>query len=444
MPEANDNLKNLPPQNIDAEQAVLGAVLIDQCVMTQAKIKPEDFYKDAHRDLWDCMRTLHSKGEQIDLITVQPLFKQSKHYNNVGGISYAAHLVSLVPTAANFKAHEKLVMQSAQLRRVINACRTAQEKAYSLQDPDETITACINSLNAVRMNSGEVQAVPYRDIVSESFRVIESNYDAAQSGKLTGITFGFKGIDSLTNGAQPGWFYVIAARPGKGKTSLAMQSARAAAKSGRKAGVVSIEMDMAQLGMREISSESGVPLQHITSGNIYENDWTPMANASGVLSGLPVWAVFSAFTAEALERSMNYLVQVHGVEIVFVDYLQLLSVENYKGTREQEVSQISRMHKRKAKELHIPVIALAQLNRAVENRPDKKPTLADLRDSGSIEQDADVVAFIYHEECKCPREVPCLCGNRYRAWYLQRKGRMNGTGDVELQWDGRTTSFRDM
>lgn len=438
-------LQHLPPQNIEAEQMVLGACMIEpRAVLGMARVTAEDFYKSAHGRIYSAIRRVWDSREDVDLVTVCDAIQKNGGFGEVGGASYLATLVSLVPTAANFKSHEKLVIDAATRRRVIRACALAEKAAYDLEEPDRVIADCISALNAARMASVEESAMPYSRIINLGFEAIERNYETFSSGKLPGIPTGFAGIDQLTNGFQKNWFYVFAGRTGRGKTSLAMQMARAAAKSGRTVGVVSVEMDPEQLAIREISSESQVPIQRLASGRMLDADWAPVSAAAGTLSPLKIWGLFSAFTSEAVERGLNYLVQIHGCELVFVDYLQLLSIERHSGTREQEVSAISRMHKRKAKELHIPVVALAQLNRGIENRVDKKPALSDLRESGAIEQDADVVAFVHQDECKCDKAAHCFCGRRYTAWYLQRKGRMNATGDVELRWDGRTTTFRDV
>ena len=433
---------NTPPQNLDAEQCVLGAVLCDSTVLARARARAEDFYKDGHRVIWAAMRGMHERGEHIDLITLSATLERdaAEVFQKAGGVGYLSQLVSMVPTAAGFAAHETLVLEAAALRRIIDTARLMMQKGYDLQDSDGIITAGIAALNDVRGRAAG-QVVSYSDIITLGFEVIEKNYE--HRGTLSGITTGIPGIDKITNGYQPGWFYLLAARPGKGKTALAMLSARAGGKAGKRIGIVSLEMSAEQLALREISSEADVPLSRLLSGYLHDSDWEVLPQAAGALHPLPIKCVFTAFDASEVERAINYLVQVEKCAIIFLDYLQLISYKGHRGTREQMVSDISRMLKRQAKELHVPLVALAQLNRGLENRTDKRPGLADLRESGSLEQDADVVGFLHHEICKCPKEVPCLCGNRHKAWYIQGKGRMNPTGDVPLIWKGSTTTFRE-
>lgn len=438
----DENMKRLPPQNIEAEQMALGAMLIDaRGVLPGARIRQEDFYKTVHGKIYAAVRMVYERNDEVDVLTVSDALKRDGALDEVGGASYLSQLIGMTPTAANYQSHERLVINAAMARRVVNVCAEQMQKAYDGPDPEEIISECITLLNDARRHEAG-QIVPYSELITHGYELIEQNSE--DPGKLKGITTGFPGIDRLTNGLQRKWFYIFAGRTGKGKTALAMQMGRNAAKAGHKVGVISVEMDPEQLALREISAESGVGLSRLLSGALGHDDWDRLPTAAGALHPLPIWCAFSAFTAQDVERTMNRFAQIHGCDMIIVDYLQLLSIEGHDGTREQEVSKISRMHKRKAKELGVAMIALAQLNRGVEARQDKRPGLHDLRESGSLEQDADVVAFVHQDECKCPREAPCLCGARYRAWYLQRKGRMNGTGDVELRWDGRTTSFRDV
>lgn len=439
--------QKLMPQELEAEQALLGACLIEHAALKSARIAPEDFYRTAHRVIFEAFLSVDAAGLDLDLVTAAAELRKDEYAKKLpkdfGAGSYLSALVSQVPTAANFRAHERLVIDAAQRRAVIHAAADAQQAAYDGAAPNETIAAAVSRLNDIRDRRSDIVSVPYRKLVLDGHEAIERNFQAAREGRLVGIPTGFPGIDRLTNGFQP-WFYVLAGRTGKGKTSLAMQMARAAGKAGHPAGIISIEMDAEQLAVREISSESRVPLKRLISGRVWDQDWPEIAEACGRLADLPIRAVFSAFHADSVETAIDHLVQAHGCRIVFVDYLQLLSIRDHTGTREQEVSKISHMHKQKAKQHRTPIVALAQLNRAVETRQDKRPVLSDLRESGSLEQDADVVAFVHQDECKCPMTVECFCGNRHRAWYLQRKGRMNGTGDVPLEWDGKTTTFTDI
>lgn len=440
------NIQALPPQDIEAEQAVLGAVLVDSRLsIGRSVLRPEDFYKTSHRAIWAAMQRLRDRREEIDLVTLTAELRKGgpkEDLEAAGGASYLSALVSQVPSGANFDAHERIVLNMSQLRSALYAAMDAQRDVYAHPDPDTLISGFIARLNGIRrMAPGEI--VPYREIIDRGYRSIEER--SKNPGKLTGIPTGFHGIDRMTNGWQKGWKYVVAGRPGMGKTALAMQMARAAAASGYPVGVISLEMTDEQLALRDISAESGVPLSRLLAGTVHGEDWDLLPRAAARLYGLPIHCAFSAYNAEAEARIIDDLVLRHGARALFIDYLQLQKILKHLGNREQEVAAISGMHKRKAKEHKIPVIELSQLNREVERRSTRKPTLSDLRESGSIEQDADFVGFIWGEECKCPKSVGCSCGNRHRRYFSGAKGRMNEIGDVELAWnEQKTVSFREV
>lgn len=439
----NTELKYLPPQEIEAEQWVLGACLLDPAhTIGTCQVRPEDFYKTAHRKIFAEMVAMRERSEDVDIITMGAALKGAQEFEALGGpVSYMAYLLGMTPTSANIRSHEQIVINAAIRRQVVRIATEAREKAYLPGNADSIISECIASLNDVRQrNTAEIMA--YRDVAKLGYAEIERRSE--NPGRLHGITTGLRDVDALTHGLKAGYLYYFAGQTGSGKTSFGMQIARAAAKAGHKIGVVSIEMSPEQLALRDIASESQVPLTRLLMGSLHEDDWNPITMSAGVLAGLPIWCAFSAFYAADVERSMQHLVQMYGCELLLVDYLQLMTIRDFSGTREQEVSTCSRMMKRNAKQLNVPVVALAQLNRSAAGRQDKRPLLSDLRESGALEQDADVVGFIHRDECKCPKDLMCACGKRYKSYYLQRKGRMDGTGDAELVWDGRTTSFRDM
>lgn len=465
MDRATDNtaLTRLPPQNTDAEQMVLGACLIEPAVLGAARVRPDDFYRDVHRDLFTIMQRLFERGESVDLVTIMPEFRQSKYYESAGP-AYPASLVSYVPTAANFKSHERLVIEAAQLRAIDRALRNTQSKVYGLEggerpNPDSIVADCIDKLNAVRRHEGDT-VMRYGELINLGFNEIEKRFDLSRSGKISGIPTGFRDLDQKLHGLQP-QFYVMAGASGMGKTAFASQIVRNAARhlmtepgepsetsrtNAGSVGVISLEMGPGQIALRDLSSASDVPLSRLLAGTIHEGDWPRLSRAAGELHPLPIYYAFAAFNDRQIERVIDDMVQRLGVKLIVCDYLQLEHCEDHDGTREQEVTKISHMHKRKVAQHRVPNLVISSLNRALAGRPDKRPTKADLRDSGSIEYDADVIMFVYRDEvynCKCPKQADCLCGRRGKAEIVIDKGRMEGTGTVELQWIGKTTSFKD-
>lgn len=452
-------LQKLPPQNIDAEQMVLGGVLIENDAIDKAKalLRTDDFYKTGHRKIWAAMLEMREKGENIDLITLADALRTGG-LELVGGASYLATLVSLVPTAANIRHHAGIVSSMSQLRSIIHDASDAITKAYTLQEPNKIITDLVGSVNDAR-RSEHSQIVTRKELLLYGIGEAEKLFE--QKGRISGLTTGIKDLDLMLSGLQKSDLVVIAARPSMGKSALAEGVAESAAAAflrefneaggtGKKkhVGFISIEMGKRQLALRAISRASGVSNTKIRRGDMSNRDWDLLAQGIGEGISLPIVYEVSALDERAVEASIDKLVQQYGCELILVDYIQLMRSDEERGrNREQEVSGQSRMLKGKAKQHDIPVVALSQLNRALENRVDKRPILADLRESGAIEQDADVVLFLYREEvykpCACPDDMDCGCGRRGRAVALVRKQRMGPCGDVDLTWHGPTTSFRD-
>ncbi len=452
-------LKYLPPQELEAEQMVLGACLLEPKVLSTARVKPDDFYRARHRLIFEAMLRMRERGEDLDLVTLPPELRglQVDKFGNpprnnaeavvalefCGGAAYLAELVSLVPTAANFRSHERLVISAAMRRAVIRACKEAEQAAYDSGDADKVIAECIGRLNDIRRHdAGEL--VAQRDLIVRGFEAVERR--STMTASVSGLTTGFRDLDRRLDGLRP-QYYVIAGRPSMGKTALAECIVNSTAQAGNKVGMISIEMGEEQLAMRALSRASGLPLSRLLCGGVRGNDWARLSDSLGNQLGLPITYAFTAFTDRAIERVADDMVQRLGVQLIVIDYLQLASREDHAGNREQEIAMLSRLVKRKVKEHRVPFLVLSQLSRKLEDRPDKRPQLADLRESGSIEQDADVIMFVYRDEvyhCKCPKDGECSCGRRGLAEILIRKGRMEGTGDVDLAWHSQTTSFKDL
>jgi replicative DNA helicase len=466
MSDSENPLQKLPPQNIEAEQMVLGAIIINSEALAEvrAELRDVDFYKETHRKIYATMLTMNERDENIDLVTLLDYLTRSKiNLESVGGASYLAYLVSLVPTAANIKNHVKIVINRAQLRAMIHACSEAMTQAHNLQYPDQIITDCITTLNDIRRHAGSPM-VAQAEFVAEGFRSIEHRYEAAKQNSIIGIPTGFRDLDVVTSGWQP-WFIILAGRPSMGKTALAEHFIKAAAlhflkqwedipeqerppKPEKSVGFISIEMGKEPLALRALSRESRIPLSRLLAGTVHHTDWTHLSNAANRLHDLPINYQFATPQAEILGRKIDEFVQRYGAGLIVVDYLQLMEDHHKNGNREQEISGISRMIAHKKEYHNIPIIGLAQLSRKLEDRPDKRPIPSDLRESGSLEQDADVIIFAYREEvykpCNCPQQGECLCGRRGKAQLLGRKGRNIGTWDIDLLWEKNITSFRDV
>ena len=450
--DANIGLQRLPPQDLDAEQMVLGACLLGDPARTIAgsTLQADDFYKTAHGRIWTSMRKLHDRGDEIDLITLPDELRKSDQLESAGGASYIAHLVSLVPTTSNFRAHERIVLERAKLRRIIHQCTDAITQAYALAPADELVTQHITEMGAIRRYESS-SVMTYGDLLHKGIIGIEQRYE--NRGTLSGIPTGFVELDRITDGWQAD-FIIVAGRPSMGKTAFAFQTICAAADhfkaegQGRKAGVISLEMGAYPVALREISRESGVPLSKLMRGDLSGRDWDLVSQAVDAVHARDIMLEFSAFNVQQVERAIDHLVQILGCRIVMIDYLQLMRDAREFHNRTLQVSEHSSMIKSKVKQHNVPIIVLSQLNRDLEKRPDKRPIAADLRDSGSLEQDADVIIFPFREEvyhkCTCPDDLPCGCGRGGRAEIIVNKGRMIGTGKVDAGWKKDTASFFDL
>jgi replicative DNA helicase len=453
--ETEVSLQKLPPQNIDAEQMVLGAVLIENDSINNIAtvLSPDDFYKDIHRRIFSVMVEMFERREAIDLVTLTDCLRGKVAIESVGGASYLASLVSLVPTAANIKYHAKIVREKAVLRRLIHASTDIITQCYDDSRTVESIDELLNTaersiFDIAQKKIGEAFS-PMKNIVGHSFKMVEDLYERKEM--VTGIPTGFVDLDHLTSGLQPSDLIIIAGRPSMGKTAFCLNIAsHAAIDKGKIVALFSLEMSKEALGLRLLGSEARVDAHRLRTGHLSERDWTPLATAAGRLADAPIYiddtAALSVLEMQAKARRLK---AEHGLDLVIVDYLQLMRGRGSESSREQEISNISRSLKMLAKDLKVPVIALSQLNRAVETRPgkEKRPMLADLRESGAIEQDADVILFIYRDEvynkCECPHEGECLCGRRGVAEVIVGKQRNGPVGKVDLTYISRFTRFEN-
>jgi replicative DNA helicase len=452
---ADVSLQKLPPQNIEAEQMVLGAVLIENDSINKIVeiLTPDDFYKDAHRRIFSVMLDMFESGEAIDLVTLSDKLRGTKGLETVGDASYLSLLVSMVPTAANIKNHALIIREKSVLRRLIHTATEIITQSYddtrTSVSVDELLDQAERSIFEITQKKIRDSFVALKDIVKDSFKTIERLYERKEM--VTGLPTGFADIDKLTSGFQPSDLIIVAGRPSMGKTAFCLNVAAHAAIDKEKAvAVFSLEMSKEQLVLRMLCSEARVDAHRLRTGYLSESDWPKLTLAAGRLSEAPIFiddtAAISVLEMRAKARRLK---AEHGLELIIVDYLQLMRGRGRDDNREQEISNISRSLKALAKELQVPVIALSQLNRAVETRgKDKRPMLADLRESGAIEQDADVIFFIYRDEvynkCECPHDGECLCGRRGVAEVIIGKQRNGPIGKVDLTFMSRYTRFENL
>ena len=395
----------LPPQNLEAEQSVLGAILLENGAMAKAMeiLTEEDFYKTAHRKIYLAMLDLSEHGEVIDQITLSEYLKRNGTLESVGGSAYLAELVQVVPTAANVKYHSKIVREKALLRGLIGTATEVITRGYdNAGSVDDLVDYAERSVFSLAQGKLGRSFTELKHAIMESLEFVNTLFQ--RSERITGVPTGFEELDDLTAGLQPSDLIVIAGRPSMGKTSLALGMAQwAAVRCKKVVGVFSLEMSKAQLVLRMLSSEAHVDSHLLRIGKLTQKDWADLSEAASRLEGAKIFIDDTgAMTVQQMRGKARRLKAEHGLDLLIVDYLQLVQGKSDAESRQQEISDISRSLKALAKELNVPVVALSQLSRAVEARTDKRPMLADLRESGAIEQDADVVMFIYRDEVYHP------------------------------------------
>jgi len=441
--EIESQLDRLPPQNIEAEQSILGAILIDNEALPKALevIGSEDFYKQTHRKIFNAMIELFDKNEPIDLITLTDYMKRQDELDAVGGISYLSSLVNMVPTAANIKYHSKIVREKGLLRNLIRSATEIASKVYEENlEAEELVDFAERSIFDISDKRIKTSFVTLKEVIKGSFEMIEHLYDKKEA--ITGIPSGFKDLDSLTTGFQKGDLIVIGGRPSMGKTAFALNVAQHVGLESREpVAIFSLEMAKEQLAFRMLCSEAMVNSNNVRKGFIKKEDWHKLTGAASKLTGAPIFIDDSSgITALELRAKARRLKMEHGLSLVIVDYLQLMRGKGSFERREQEISDISRSLKALAKELNVPVIAVSQLNRSVEQRKPPTPILADLRESGAIEQDADVILFLYRDEIY-NKDNPAKKGQAEVNIAKQRNGPSGET--VKLTFISNCTRFLD-
>ncbi len=436
-----ENVK-LPPQHIEAEQSVLGGMLLQNDAIHRVVeiLRPEDFYRDAHRQIFQAIIELYQKNEPADLVTVTNVLKKNGVLDQVGGASYLSELVDHVPTAANVAAYGKIIREKAVVRHLITGATDIVSRGYEDQgNVDEYLDKAEQIIFEIAQRRIHQGFHPLKDIVRDSFKAIETLYEKKEL--ITGVPTGYRDLDRMTCGLQKSDLIVIAGRPSMGKTALALNIVEhAAVEAGIVSAVFSLEMSKEQLVQRMLCSRAEVDASKLRGGFLAESDWPRLTRAAGLLSEAPIYIddspMLNVLEVRAKARRLQ---REHGLGLVVVDYLQLMRSVGKSESREREISEISRSLKALAKEISIPVIALSQLNRGVEARQDKRPQLSDLRESGAIEQDADVIAFIYRDEMYHPES-----SDAGKAEVIIGKQRNGPTGRVMLTFRSNLTRFDDL
>ncbi|HQP25376.1 MAG TPA: replicative DNA helicase [Smithellaceae bacterium] len=444
MKDIDPALYKLPPQNIEAEQSILGSVLLENHAINAAQeiINPNDFYNEAHRRIFSVIAELADKNEPVDLITLSNALKDRNLLDSVGGTAYLASLVDNVPSAANISNYAKIVKEKAILRGLIGSATEIINSCYETgSDVDQVLDKAEHRIFEISENKIRTSFYPIKNIVRESFKAIEDLFTRKEL--ITGVPTGFHKIDDMTSGLQNSDLIIIAGRPSMGKTAFALNIAQhAALETQTPVAIFSLEMSKEQLAFRMLSSEAKVDSGRIRKGYLGETDWPKLTTAAGRLSEASLYIDDTpAITVLEMKAKSRRLKAESGLGLIIVDYIQLMRASTYQNSREQEISEISRSLKALAKELKVPVIALSQLNRKVEDRPNRRPQMADLRESGAIEQDADVIAFIYRDEVYNKSDDN---PDKGIAEIIIGKQRNGPTGSVKLAFLDKFTTFENL
>ncbi len=446
-------LQKLPPQNIEAEQMVLGAVLVENDALDKVidQLEIEDFYKDIHRRIYAAMVGMSQRFEAIDLITLTDELRGLVGLDAIGGASYLALLVSMVPSAANIKNHARIVREKSILRRLLHATSDISVQCYDDQRTvtvDELLDQSEQMIFGIAQKKKTEAFSAVGSLLRSSMDTIERLSENKEA--VTGIATGFTDLDKKTSGLQPSDLIIVAGRPSMGKTAFCLNiAAYSSIEIKKSVAIFSLEMSKESLMLRLLCSEARVDAHKVRTGYIQERDWPRLTMAAGRLAEAPLFIDDTgALSVLELRSRARRLKSDKGLDLIIVDYLQLMRGSGDANNREQEISNISRSLKALAKELNVPVIALSQLNRAVETRgKDKRPMLSDLRESGAIEQDSDVICFIYRDEvytkCDCPVDGECLCGRRGTAEVIIGKQRNGPIGKVDLAFMNAYTRFEN-
>ncbi len=435
------NFGKVPPHSLEAEQTVLGALLIDSSAVekTVNVIQAEDFYYEANSEIFDAIKTVHQFDIPVDIITVSNELKKRSKLEQTGGIEYLAGLTENIVSTKSISAYIDIIKEKSTLRKIINISNELIEKGYKESDDVQNlITLAESRIFSLSQNRSTNDFSNVKEVLLTVFNQLEER--AKVKGSITGVNTGFKDLNRITAGLQRSDLILLASRPAMGKTSLALNMAMNAAKSGASVALFSLEMSKEQYIQRLISLESLVEISKFRTGALDDDDWLRLANVMNSISSVNMFiddtASISLFDLISKCRRLKI---DKGLDLVIIDYLQLMSYGAKSESRQQEISNISRGLKQLARELDCPVVALSQLSREVEKRPDKRPLLSDLRESGAIEQDADIVMMLYRDEYYTKEESE----KKGIAEVIIAKHRNGSLGTVELVFIDRFTKFSD-
>ena len=436
-------LDRVPPQNIEAEQSVLGAILIEQSAIAKISdiLQPEDFYREAHKLVYRSAMILYERGEAIDFITVIDMLRREESLERAGGISYITSLANGVPTAANIVFHAKIVQEKSLLRRLIHAATDIAAMGYAeTEEVERVLDHAEQKILEVATRKIGQDFAPIKEIIFSTLDKIDEMHKA--KGGITGLSTGFTNLDKLTGGFQRSDLILIAARPSMGKTAFVLNVAQHMATRDKKSvAIFSLEMPREQLAMRMMCAEGLIDSQHFRTGAMSNDEWKNLVDAADRLSASPMFIDDTAgVNAVELRNKARRISKEHGLDCIIIDYLQLMDggAHSRIDNRQQQISDISRSLKALARELKVPVIALSQLSRGPESRTSRKPMLSDLRESGSLEQDADMVAFLYREDYYNPETE-----KKNLTELIIAKNRNGPTETVELYFHKNFTRFTD-
>ncbi|MBQ9246080.1 replicative DNA helicase [bacterium] len=432
----------LLPQSIEAEEAVLGAVLVNPLSIGRIVefLRPESFYKPSHRIIYEAVLELYRKNEPIDIVTVSEHLRNKEELENAGGRAYINDLAINVVTTANIEFYAKIIQEKEIKRALINAGSEIVSMSYENEETDAVLDNAQKLIFNIAAQKETSELVPIQDLVVASYEQIEDRFN--NKDDLVGVTTGFYDLDRLTSGLQKSDLIILAARPSMGKTAFALNLAQNVAMKGKKGvAIFSLEMPKQQLVKRMLCAEAEVDTQRITSGNMQPKDWEKLIDAMTRLSDAKIYIddTPGVTSIDIKAKCRRLMMEEKELGLIVIDYLQLMEGGGNPNDRNQQISMISRSLKGLARELDVPIIALSQLSRQVEQRPDKRPMLSDLRDSGAIEQDADIVMFIYRDEYYNKDNVE----NKGKAEVIIAKHRNGPTGTIELLFQSAITKFKN-
>ena len=432
----------IPPHSEDAEKSVLGSIILDKDTLFEVLeiLRADDFYSEMHREIYSAVLELYQRNEAVDILTLSEELKKRNTLEMVGGRAYIALLSTMVPSTSNAAQYAKIIGEKAVLRQLIHSSSEIMEKAYQQKtEPETVLDYAEQSIFEIAQTRQKKDFEPIKDVLYSNLKRIDEVSKLPDG--LTGLTSGFLDLDAKTSGLQRSDLIVLAARPSMGKTAFALNIAQQASiRANAKVLIFSLEMSREQLGQRLLSMESRVDMQKLKTGKLDQNDWGQLYEAIDKLSKVDIYIDDTpGITVLEMKNKSRRLKAEKGLDLIVIDYLQLMSYEGRAESRQQEITAISRFLKQLAREIDCPVLVLSQLSRAPEQRTDHRPILSDLRESGAIEQDADMVMFLYRDEYyNLDTDKPNICEVNIAK---QRNG---PTGMIELTWLGKYTRFVDI